>query len=270
VKESLEESLGGKMDGIGPLGPQLAPDSVLVRTLYLPTSSPRQAMSAVKLRLDQLSPAPAGEILFDVARLDDGPAMSAHWAVGIARRGEVVQVCDERGEAVLVVRKAVEGREVEFRFRDPSASWRLPDRWAAWLGPATAGLVALTACLGATVVRTDREMALLQLGDGGAQILADRSWRLAADRDVAVRSWINARRGGPDRLVLCGARLLTVDGSGPRRTIVALDGSPDAATFTMTADVPEQIAKAPGVTVSADGPRRLVRVTSQACAEARP
>lgn len=247
--------------------PALDPAAVLVRTLILPTTAPRQALAAARLRLDQLSPAPASEVLVEVTPLGGVEAGATRWAVGIVHRAQVVRACAELGRDSLLLTKMVEGQEVVFRFRDPAARLQIPPTLASWAGPAAAGLGALALLLLSMNLRVDREMAALQIGDGGAQQIADRAWRLAADRDVAVRSWMNAERGDAARLTLCGLDLIARETVG-HKTLMSLDGSPGAASFALDGGLPESLAKIPGVTVSADAAsadRRLVRVEAQAC-----
>jgi hypothetical protein len=250
--------------------PTLDPAAVLVRTLVLPTTAPRQALAAARLRLDELSPAPASEVLVEVTPLGVAEAGSTRWAIGIVHRAQVVRACAELGRDSLTVTKTVEGQEVVFRFRDPAARLQIPEQWSSWAGPAAAGLGALALLLLSMNLRVDREMDALQIGDGGAQQIADRAWRLAADRDVAVRSWMNAERGDAARLTLCGLDLIARETTG-RKTLMSLDGSPGAASFALAGGLPESLAKIPGATVSADAAsadRRLVRVEAQACPKA--
>lgn len=250
--------------------PALDPAAVLVRTLTLPTATQRQAIAAARLRLDELSPAPASEVLVEVTPMGVGGGGAVRWAVGIVHRTQVVRACAELGRDSLVVTKTIEGQEVVFRFRNPAARLQIPPNLATWAGPAAAGLGALALLLLSMNLRIDREMSALQIGDGGAQQIADRAWRLAADRDVAVRSWMNAERGSAARLTLCGLDLIARETVG-RKTLMSLDGSPGAASFVLADDLPESLAKIPGVTVSAEAAtaeRRLVRVEASACTKA--
>jgi len=245
------------------------PLNVLVRTLTLPTSVQRQAMAAAKLRLDQLSPSPPEEVLVDVALLGEGGSGQTRWAIGIARRAEVVRLCEAAARESLMVARTVEGREVAFRFRGAFRGYQLPERLKSGAAPAAALLCGLAALLAALSVRADREMRSEGLGDGAAAQIADQSWRVAADRDIAIRSWINANRQPAAPLALCGLSLVDRAMPGPK-PVVSLDASPGALTLVLAGRSPPSLAQTPGVTVSTDGgaaERQMIRVAQEACPE---
>jgi len=250
--------------------PDVQPElTVLVRTLTLPPITPRQALAAARLRLDQLSPSPPDEVLIDVASLGDGPAGQTRWAVGIARKADVVRLCAASGRDTICVSRTIESRDVDFRFRGARARIQLPENLRRWAAPSAAVFCTLAALLAALSLRVERQMRSEGLGDGAAEQIVDRQWRIASDRDVAVRSWINVSRDPAARVALCGLARLNRDAPGPKR-VVSLDASPGALTLVLAGRTAASPAQGSGVTVSADSgsPGRLmVRLTSETCAE---
>lgn len=250
----------------------LEPASVLVRTLVLPTTSLKRAAQAVRLQLDRLSPAPESEILYDLAMVGEGAdGGGATWAVAFARRTAVARACAALERPSVAVEKTVAGREVTFRFRDPSGGFVGRPAWAPWAAPAAAIGFAVAVLLGAIDISIREELTSLR-ADGGAKATADRAWREASDRDVAVRSWLASSRDSADAMVLC-AMGVVVEATAGRHALVSLDGGPGLATLTFAGPVGERLAARPGVSVTADTAapnRKTARFASTACSEATP
>ncbi|MEJ6790939.1 hypothetical protein BrevBR_15455 [Brevundimonas sp. BR2-1] len=176
---------------------------VMTRVLRLPTRSPRQARSIVRMQLDRLSPLPAADTAFDLVCLRQEAAETVY-ALGIIRRSALNDPAFSSQRRVAA-RQDVEGATVLFRFRNAGA---VDDREARWL--AHAPRLALV-CLGLAAValagnlRAEqwRERRLPEIAT--AKRLAAQQARTAEQQASARADWAALQRADAATRYLCVA-----------------------------------------------------------------
>lgn len=209
---------------------------VMTRVLRLPTRSPRQARSIVRLQLDRLSPLPAADTVFDLVplRVDAGETL---YALGILRRSALADPAFGAQRTVVAV-ASVDGQEVRFRFRNSGA---VDDRETRWLQHAPrAALV----CLGLAAValagniRAEqwREQRLPEIA--AEQRLAAQQARLAEQRASARGEWLALERADASTRFLCvAARVAAARPGGLAVASVSADPQRVALTLAPGAEV---------------------------------
>jgi len=201
---------------------------LMTRVLRLPTRSPRQARSIVRMQLDRLSPLPASDTVFDlvVLRQDVGETV---YALGILRRSTLADAAFASQRLVTVTR-SIEDQDVVFRFRNAGA---VDDREARWLRHAPR--IALV-CLGLAAValagnlRAEqwRERRLPEIA--AAKRLAVQEARLADQQASARAEWVSLERADAATRLLCVAG--RVGGTLPAGVVVT-SAAADAQQVTL-------------------------------------
>lgn len=208
---------------------------VMTRVLRLPTRSPRQARSIVRMQLDRLSPLPAADTAFDLVALRQ-EAGETIYALGIIRRSALNDTAFSNQRAV-VARRDVEGAAVVFRFQNAGA---VDEREARWL--AQAPRIALV-CLGLAAValagnlRAEqwRERRLPEIAT--AKRVAAQQARTAEQQASARIDWAALERTDAATRYLCVAgRLGAAEPGGVSIARAAADATQVSVLLTRPAD----------------------------------
>lgn len=195
---------------------------VMTRVLRLPTRSPQQARSIVRMQLDRLSPLPASDTIFDLVALRQEAAETVY-ALGILRRSTLADPAFASQRTVAVSR-SIEDQDVVFRFRNAGA---VDDREARWLRHAPK--IAIV-CLGLAAValagnlRAEqwRERRLPEIA--AAKRLAAQEARQAGQQASARADWISLERADAATRFLCvGGRIGTALPAGVAVTSATAD-----------------------------------------------
>jgi hypothetical protein len=223
----------------------------MARLLHLPTASPGQARSIVKLQLDRLSPLPASETVFDLVKLKSEPAETL-WALGVARRSDLA-AARFRDRRTITAAKTVDGVEVLFRFRNADA---VDDREQRWLGQAPRLVVlalTLTALALAANLRAG-EWRERRLEEIAAEARADtRDARARTEQAAARQAWAGLERADASTRWLCvNERVRSATPEGVAATAVTADRAqvvlqlPDATQITRLTAAGGQTAQPAG------------------------
>lgn len=216
--------------------PATAPSlEVMTRVLRLPTRSPRQARSIVRMQLDRLSPLPAADTVFDLVALRQ-EAGETVYALGIIRRSALSDPTFS-SQRTVAARQQIEGAAIVFRFRNAGA---VDDREARWLGYAPK--IALV-CLGLAAVSLSgnlraeqwRERRLPEIA--AARRLAAQEARSAEQQGSARTDWLALERADAATRYLCvGGRLGAAVPGGVSVARAAADAGQVSILLTQPAD----------------------------------
>lgn len=159
---------------------------LFVRTISLPTSSLRNARSAVELQFDRLSPLPRALATFDVVGLK-GVGGANRYAVGIVAKARLAD-SSETGSAIQL-KAEVEGQPVVFRFRNRKfVSVRAQKLTAA--SPSVFLVIGALSILAAAVdYRLVRELEIMERSVQSLERAAIETRRGRADQQSSWSDW---------------------------------------------------------------------------------
>lgn len=182
---------------------------VMTRTLRLPTASPRQARSIVKLQLDRLSPLPISEIVFDLVSLKRDGAETVY-ALGLLRQAALKQSAFA-ARRVVQVPHLVDGQNVVFRFRNPGVVTDHETRWLAQAPRFALVALGLASVVLAFSIRIEewRDRRLPEIA--AEQRLNTRQALAARQSQQAWSEWSGLERSDAAVRFLCVASLLSPD-----------------------------------------------------------
>lgn len=234
--------------------PAPAPElEVMTRVLRLPTRSPRQARSIVRMQLDRLSPLPASDTTFDLVALRQDVGETVY-ALGILRRSVLADAAFASQRTVAVTR-SIEDQDVVFRFRNAGA---VDDREARWLRHAPK--VAIL-CLGLTAVALAGDLRAEQWRErrlpeiAAAKRLAAQEVRQAGEQASARTDWAALERADAATRFLCvGGRIRAAAPAGVAVTSATAD--PQQVTLTMAGANGAALANAGGRAAPGADPNR--------------
>lgn len=192
-----------------PTAPPVPDLEVMTRVLRLPTASPRQARSIVKLQLDRLSPLPASEVAFDLAVLRRDGAETVY-ALGLLRQAALKQPA-YAARRIIPARQTVEGQEVVFRFRNPGVVTDHETRWLSRAPQVALFALGLTSIVLVTSIRVQdwKERRLPQVT--AEQRLNTRQAQTARQAQQAWSEWSGMGRTDAAARFLCVASHIAPD-----------------------------------------------------------
>jgi hypothetical protein len=182
---------------------------VMTRTLRLPTASPRQARSIVKLQLDRLSPLPTSEIVFDLVSLKRDGAETVY-ALGLLRQSALKQSAFA-ARRIVQVSHLVDGQNVVFRFRNPGVVTNRETRWLAKAPRFALVTLGVVSVILAFSIRIEewRDRRLPEIA--AEQRLNTRQALAARQSQKAWGEWSSLERADAATRFLCVASLLSPD-----------------------------------------------------------
>lgn len=205
---------------------------VMTRTLRLPTASPRQARSIVKLQLDRLSPLPPSEVVFDLVSLKRDGAETIY-ALGLLRQSALKQSAFA-ARRVVQVPHLVDGQNVVFRFRNPGVVTDHETRWLAQAPRFALVALGLASVILASSIRIEewRDRRLPEIA--AEQRLNTRQALAARQSQEAWVEWSSMERSDAATRFLCVASLQSPD--PVQITAVTADSNQVAMTPANEAD----------------------------------